>query len=173
MSELVSKDGNTRIPIKKVKIRRPQNTIIVGKDKRQRNVVTGNNHHMLIYAELDKDGNETKWVGEVVTLLEATERLKNRQPIVNRDVGPGRKFIMSIKGGDIFEMDMGGERELLITRTVPKTKQLDFARVNDARQKNVIKASHEWFSKKPNTLRTSNPVKLTVTPLGNLRRAND
>ncbi|MCK5131944.1 MAG: type II CRISPR RNA-guided endonuclease Cas9 [Candidatus Sabulitectum sp.] len=173
MPELISKDGNTRIPIKKVKIRRTQNTIIVGKEKRQRNVVSGNNHHMLIYAELDKNGNETKWVGEVVTLLEATERLKNRQPIVNQDVGSNRKFIMSIKGGDVFEMDIEGARKLVITRIVPQSLQLSFARINDARLSKDIKASHEWFSKRPNTLKTSNPVKLTITPLGNLRRAND
>ena len=173
MPELMSKDGNSRIPIKKVKIRRTQNTIIMGKEKRQRNVVSGNNHHMLIYAELDKNGNEIKWVGEVITLLEATERLKNRQPVINRNVGPGRRFIMSIKGGDIFDMEIESIRRLVITRIVPQSLQLSFALINDARLSKDIKASHKWFSKMPNTLRTSNPIKLTITPLGNLRRAND
>ena len=77
----------------------------MGKGKRARNVVSGNNHHMAIYAELDENGNEKKWVGEVVTLLEAKERLKNGEPIVNRDPGHGRKFVMSVKCGDVFEMD--------------------------------------------------------------------
>lgn len=170
---LVSKDGETRIPIKKVKIRRTQNTIPVGKGKRERNVVSGNNHHMLIYAELDETGNEVRWVGEVVSLLEAKERQKNNEPVINRNVGPGRMFKMSIQRGDVFEMDINGRRELVITRTVPQTRQLFFARLNDARKITEISDTGDWFSKKPNTLRTSNPVKYSVDPLGRLRRAND
>jgi CRISPR-associated endonuclease Csn1 len=173
LPELVSKNGNTRIPIKKVKVRRTQNTIQIGNGKSERNVVSGNNHHMAIYAELDENGNEKKWVGEVVTLLEAKERLKNGLPIVRRDPGPGRKFIMSVKCGDIFEMDFSHGRELIITRAVPQSKQLSFVRLNDARLQKDIKESHGWFSKQPNTFRTSNPIKYTVDPLGRLRRAND
>lgn len=170
---LVSKNGNASIPIKKVKIRRTQNTITVGQGKRERNVVSGNNHHMLIYAELDDLGNEVKWVGEVVTLLEAKERQKNGKPVIDRNVGPGRKFKMSIQCGDVLEMDINGQRELLITRTVPQTCQLFFARLNDSRMKKEIMETGDWFSKRPNTLRTSNPIKYTVDPLGRLRRAND
>ena len=173
LPELISKDGQTRIPIKKVKIRRTQNTITIGKNGRQRNVVSGNNHHMLIYAVLDEEGKEVKWEGDVVSLLEAKERQKNNQPVVNRDVGPGRKFKMTIQCGDVFQMDFSGKRETVIVRTVPQTKQVFFARINDSRQIKEIKASGDWFSKLPNTLRTSNPVKLSIDPLGRLRRAND
>jgi len=171
--ELISKDGEVRIPIRKVRIKRKQNTVSIGDSNSTRNVVTGNNHHMLIYAILDKDGNDVKWEGEVVSLLEASDRLRNREPVVNRNVGRGKRFVMSVKCGDIFEMDIKGQRELVITRTVPKTKQLNFARVNDARLKKDMLKTSSWFSKIPNSLRTSNPIKFSITPLGELRRAND
>jgi len=173
LPELTSRDGKTRIPIRKVKIRRKQNTVTVGNGKRQRNVVSGSNHHMLVYAELDNNGNETKWVGEVVTLIEANQRLKNRQPVINRDVGPGRRFKMSIQCGDIFEMDLEDTRELVIVRSVPQSFQLCFVKVNEARLKKQIKDSGEWFTKMPNTLRISNPVKFSMDALGNRRKAND
>ena len=173
LPELVSRDGRTKVPIRKVKIRRSQNTIQVGKGKRARNVVSGNNHHMAIYAELDEKGNDKKWVGEVVTLLEAKQRLKEGKPIVNRDAGPGRRFVMSVKCGDVFGMDFPTGRELVITRCVPQMMQISFVRMNDARLQKEIKNSHEWFTKVPNTMRTSNPVKYTIDPLGRLRRAND
>lgn len=173
LPELISKDGQTRIPVRKVKIRRSQDTVTVGKGPRKRNVVSGSNHHMLIYAELDKNGKEKKWAGEVVSLLEASRRLKNNEPVIQRDVGPGRKFIMSIQCGDIFELATSAGRLFVIVRAVPKTKQLCFAEINDARKKEVIKKNHMWYTKYPNTLRTSNPVKYTIDPLGRLRRAND
>jgi CRISPR-associated endonuclease Csn1 len=173
LPELISSDGETRIPIKKVKIRRTQNTITVGKGNRQRSVVSGNNHHMLIYAELDDADNEVKWVGEVVTLLEAKERQRRNQPVVNRDLGPGKKFKMTIQCGDVFKMVVGEKRELVIVRTIPQSKQICFARVNDSRLVKDIKSSGDWLSKMPDTLRVSNPTKYTVDPLGRLRRAND
>ena len=173
MPELVSKDGNTRIPIKKVKIRRPQNTIIVGKDKRQRNVVTGNNHHMLIYAELDKNGNETKWVGEVVTLLEATERLKNRQPVINRDVGPGRKFIMSVRRGDVLEIEESGTKALKLVTGIDLDTPIYLVPLNDARLREIMKKDGSLIRKRANPLRKLHANKFTLDPLGNLRRAND
>lgn len=170
---LVSKNGQSRIPIKKVKIRRTQNTITVGQGKRERNVVSGNNHHMLIYAELDDAGNEVKWVGEVVTLLEAKERQKNGKPIIDKNVGPGSRFKMSIQCGDIIEMETENRREIFVVRCIAQTIRLFFARINDARMKKDIMGAGDWFSKMPNTLRTSNPVKYTIDPLGRLRRAND
>lgn len=170
---LASKNGNATIPIKKVKIRRTQNTIAVGQGKRERNVVSGNNHHMLIYAELDDLGNEIRWAGEVVTLLEAKERQKNGKPLIDRNVGTGRKFKMSLQCGDVLEMDINGERRILVVRCIPLMQQICFVDINDARLKGEIRKSHNWYTKYPNSLRLANPKKLSVDALGNLRRAND
>ena len=172
LPELISKDGKTQIPIHKVKLLRKQKTIKVGEGRSKRNVVPGNNHHMMVYAVLDDNGNEKKWDAEVVTMLEARRRLLNGEPVINRIDTDKMKFKMSIQSGDIFEMDFKGNKEFVIVRTIPQTKQIEFARVNDARMKKDIKKSGDWFSKVPNTLRTSNLVKYTITPLGELRWSN-
>ncbi len=170
---LKSSDGRTRIPIHKVKIRRTQNTITVGEGKRQRNVVTSNNHHMMIYAELDDQGDEIKWHGEVVTMLEARQRLISGKPVINKVNEKNKKFKMTVRRGDVFELDVKGNREQVLVRAISEAKTISFVRINDARLKRDIMNSHEWFFKQPNTLRTSNPIKYTITPLGELRRAND
>jgi len=172
LPEIVSADGAKRIPIKKVKIIRKQNTIRVGEGRRARNVVPGNNHHMMIYAVLDKRGEVKKWDGEVVTLLEARRRLMNGEPLVNKVNTPTARYVMTVQRGDVFEMDIKGKRELVITRDVPQTKQMSFVRLNDARLKKEIKSSGEWFTKRPNSMRTSNVKKFTITPLGELRNSN-
>lgn len=171
--ELVSKDGKIKIPIRKTKIRRTQNTITVGKGKRERNVVSGNNHHMLIYAEVDENGKEAKWIGEVVSLMEAIDRLKNKIPIVNLDLGPCKKFIMSISKGDIIEIDTIGDRTLHLVTSVDSDVRLYLVPLNDARQREVMKKQKSLIRKSPEPLRKLNARKYTITPLGRLKRAND
>lgn len=88
-----SKDGSHRlVPIKKARYRQVISVKKIGKGANERFVATGGNHHMEVYAVLDKDGRETKWVAETVTLFDAYERLIKHQPIVNRDHGPNTVY---------------------------------------------------------------------------------
>ncbi len=72
---LPNKNGEP-IPIRKVRLNMNITARSVGKGVRQRNVASGkdSNYASMVYAILDKDGNEKKWVHEIITRLEAAER---------------------------------------------------------------------------------------------------
>jgi len=110
---LRSKDGKRLIPIRKARIRKNVGTMTVGKNGRQRHVASGNNHHMEIVALLDKEGNETKWEGVVVTMFEAYQRKRSKQPIIQRDHGPEKRFKFSLAKDEYIErLNSNGDWEL-------------------------------------------------------------
>lgn len=97
-----SKNGG-RIRIKKVRIEKSFSTYLTlckGQRHRERFVEAGSNHHLEIFEDL-KTG---KWDGKVVSLFEAHERLRLKQPIMNKDQGEGKKFLFSLAGGETFEL---------------------------------------------------------------------
>ena len=159
--------------IKKARIKRKQSTFNVGEDDAPRYVVGGNTHHMEIIAVLDEEGHEVKWKGRVVSMYHAYERKKLNIPVVDRTVEENEVFKMSISGGDILEMDSGEGRRLFVLRIVPESKQISYVSLNDARMKKDIIDAGDWFTKMPGTLRTVNARKVTITPLGEIRNAND
>ena len=125
---LRSKDGKRLIPIRKVRIRENVGTITVGKNGRQRHVASGNNHHMEIIALLDKEDNETKWEGVVVTMFEAYQRKRSKQPIIQRDHGPGKRFKFSLAVNEYVErIDKDGTKEIWRVRRVLLT--IDFSKI--------------------------------------------
>ncbi|QSH42240.1 type II CRISPR RNA-guided endonuclease Cas9 [Lentisphaerota bacterium ZTH] len=170
---LRDRKGKAVNTIKAVKFRRMQKTVTIGEGDRARNILPGSNHHMEIVESLDKKGN-LKWDGYVVSLLEAGRRLKNSEPVVKRDFGVGREFKFSLTCGDIIELEQEpGVRELFIIRTIPQSRQLSYVRLTDSRKVTDIKKAKEWYSSMPNTLVEKKCRKMTVTPLGKVRRAND
>ena len=72
---LAAKDGR-RIPIHKVRVFADKKPRAVAKGPRKRYVASGkdSNFASMIYAVVDKDGNETKWEHKVISRLEAHER---------------------------------------------------------------------------------------------------
>lgn len=73
---LPNKNGEP-IPIHRVRIRVDAKPRSIGQGPRQRYVASGkdSNFASMIYAVLDKDGKETKWVHEIIDRLAAHERL--------------------------------------------------------------------------------------------------
>jgi len=168
---LVSKDGARSRPIHKVRVRRVISTIPVAKGERRRYVAPGYNHHMEIVECKDAKG-KMKWEGSVVTTFEATRRLKEGEPVVREYDGPGKRFICSITSGDMATIEEDGQRKLIVVRVISHNR-VEFVSQTDARLKKDIKAAKEWFIKTPNGLRSMKFQKVTVTPLGEVRRAND
>ncbi len=173
MPAMESKDGRV-IPIRKVRIRVNENVFKIGNNERARNVLLGSNHHIEIFETTNKKG-EKIWDGKVVTTLEAAERVKNKLPIINRNHGEGTSFLFSLASGEsLYLKDDSGNPMLCkvdkMTCEASGTIGITFRKNFDAR-----KATEKGvqFKKSPNPLKDLFISKVTITPLGEIRRAND
>lgn len=116
---LKTKDGRD-IPIHKVRLRSDAKPRSIGKGARQRNVASGkdSNYASMVYAIVDKDGNETRWVHEIITRLEAHEFLSANHGTAGEKVlipqeAETRKFKFSLRKNDMLEADgPNGDRVL-------------------------------------------------------------
>ena len=168
--------------VRRVRLKRNLEVFPIAKEEhRRRYVVLGNNHHMEIVGvgEPDEHGEHPKWEAHVVSMFEAYQRKKNKEPIVKRDWsdetekdGKPRKFLFSLAGGDTIELQKEeGKRELFIVRTVPQMKQVRFVPINDARRlKDIGKVG---FTAYPETLRKWHCRKVAVNPIGEVHYQND
>jgi CRISPR-associated endonuclease Csn1 len=158
-------DGR-RIPIKRVRIKNVERPMFLGRGRAQRPVVSGNNHHVEIYAELDCDGNEREWGGEVVSMHEAYQRVKAAKAVVQRDHGPLVRFKFSLAKGDTLELQaQDGKGSLFVVKKIGP--QVSMIPINDARR------IEKYFSPRVNGLFKRHARKVVVSPLGEVSEAND
>jgi len=167
---LETRDGR-RIPINKVRLAKKTKAMEVGQNARARHVLPGSNHHVEIFETADG-----RWKGKVVSRFEAMQRVRSKQPVVQRDHGEGNTFKFSLAINDTVSMkDNQGNRDLYRVQKLSVDRKgqilLFFIGVNDARQATKIPASGR--SRTPGTLGTSECEKVSVTPLGDVRLAND
>jgi len=167
---LRSKSGKT-VPIHKVRIAKRQQTFQVGNCGRERHVTNDGNHHMEVLAVVDAKG-KTKWEALMVSQFDAMTRHKNGESIVNRNHGNGKSFVFSISSGELFVLEEEGMDHLYVARTI-SNGNVEYAGVNDSRKKDDIKRSGDWKKKSVDKLRQLNCRKVLVTPLGEVRWAND
>jgi CRISPR-associated endonuclease Csn1 len=171
---LHARDGR-EIPIHRVRIRKSGKPETIGKGVRERHVLTGSNHHVEIVAVNDKKG-AVHWRGHVVTTLEAMRRLKAGDRIVKRDHGEEHRFLFSLALNEVVGMrhedgHIGLYKVTTISEFTNGTVQLTFVDNTDARL--VTKISRKGRTKTPDKMRQAGCEKLAVTPLGEVRRAND
>lgn len=155
------------MPIKKVRVTKVDNSIQLmrGGKSNQAYVKPGSTHHVCIFEY--EDSGKTKRELIATTMLEASNRLKNKMPIINRDhpKRSGSKFIMSLSQGEMVVADIKGEKHLLVFKTSSSISgQMWFDCHSDAGKKK------KSFSFMPNTF---NAKKVTVDLLGRIRWAND
>ena len=164
------------VPIKKVRILKPEKTIRPIREGQpgEAYVKPGSTHHLCIF-EWEKNG-KTKRDAVFVTMLEATERLKRQEPIIDRnpptdhpDIPPDAKFVMSLSTGELVLGVIDGEDKLLKMRTSVSTeKKMTFQLAEDSRRE------YRKINANKNTLfENYNARKVTVDPLGRIRWAND
>ena len=163
--------------IRKVRISKAVPVFSLGEGRAARHVTSESNHHVEIYTEIDADGNEGKWDGEVVSMSEAYQRLKAGKPIVQRDHGPLVKFKFSLAPGEVIECDdQKGGRSLWVSRGVASYEngpRLLLVPLSDARKKKDILKAGLFWSPMLNPLRKLNPRKVVVSPLGEVTEAHD
>jgi hypothetical protein len=173
---IITKTGQ-KIPIHKVRIRKSYQVATVGEGPRARLIIPGSNHHIEIFEVKDKKG-KVKWEGRMVNMIEAVRRLKAKEPVINREHKGGGKWVFSLAGGEIIEIDHAdGTRWWYRIRTISEGKQkrimAAFVSVNDARLKADILKAGDFYQKLLDPLRELNCQKVIITPLGEVRTAND
>jgi CRISPR-associated endonuclease Csn1 len=171
---LKTKDGR-EIPIKRVRISKKQAVVTVGQGARQRNVISGSNHHMAVFDVTDAKG-KVKWEGEVVSLIEANERKRQGVPIVNRDGGPGRRFLFTLRSGDVIVANNPKLPETRVwkVRSVRARKVLEANDLRDSRLKTEItKPPSRLWEPSLNELQKVTAKKVVLDPLGRLMESND
>lgn len=79
-------------------------------------VETENNHHIVIYEESEWDSKKkkttTKQTGETISLLEAIERKKQGLPVIQTDLGEGKRFLLSLMKNEMVLLDNPDEHFL-------------------------------------------------------------
>lgn len=164
-------DGNPVNTIKKVRVRQNLKTIAIGSGDGVRNVKTGSNYVLAIFAKLNEKGEEIGWDGEIVTLFDALQRKKQGLPIFEKD-RPGYKFKFSLKKGDIVKWNKDGKEYTCIVRGI-SLPQFSLVPVSDARDQKTIKAAKLWFVPTLSAAFNGKMRKYRMNVFGELQNAND
>ncbi len=159
--------GTRRHQIRKVRIRYNLDTMTVGNGNGVRHVMSDSNHHMEIIETEDSKG-KPKWEGRVVSLMEAVRRKRVGEPVIKR--GPG--FLFSIANGEILRLtDSQGRAKFVVVRSIPLSRQIRWVDLSEARP--ITKIPKIGQTAYPDGLREKGAEKVVITPLGEVRRAND
>ena len=164
--------GNVVNVIKKVRIARKLQTRTIGKGDGRREVVNETNYILAIFAKLNEKGEETGWVGEVVTLMDAVQRKQRRQPLFEKN-RPGMKFKFSLQKGDIVKIIRDGKEYLGIIRAFSAEARIEYCSITDARTKKDIDAANEWYRPRISTYFKQKMQKYNMNIFGELQTAND
>ena len=155
--------------IKRVRLHKPFSKMRLLKNKKgepYRAVQEGSNHHIVIYEYQDKKG-KTKRGGHVVSMFEAAQRARRGEPIIQRKLEDGQKFIMSLSINELVQVPKGeGEFDVYRVQKMNAATQIALrhhtaANINDNNARLLVM---------PNTFKGS---KIVVDPLGNIYPAND
>ena len=118
------------------------------------------NHHVAIRR------NQTGAIShETVSRIEAARRLARREPVVRR-VDPGGSLVMSLAPGDTVHIPEGDRAGYWTMRSVYANGQIVLARVEDATETSV-------FRPRADPLLKLGARKVSIDPIGRVRRAND
>ncbi len=113
------------------------------------------------------------------TLVNAMRRLGTKQPVIQRDHGPDKRFLFAISPGDTLRLaNPGTWPELLHVRTVSQSQSggIEIAGValTDARKKADIIAAKQWYRiRSMSTLQSLQPSVVTVLPDGTVQPAGN
>ncbi len=162
------------VPIRKVRVLRREKTIrpVRENESDASRVKPGSTHHVALFEW--EEGGKPRREAVFVTMLEATKRIKQREPIIQREppsnhetIPSHARFLFSLSRGEMILADWKGTDKLLVFKTAASTQgQIYFAEHVDARRS----ADQTKFVAKANTL---NARKVTVDLLGRVRWAND
>ncbi|ROL58951.1 type II CRISPR RNA-guided endonuclease Cas9 [Bacteroidetes/Chlorobi group bacterium ChocPot_Mid] len=145
-------------------------------------VEPGNNHHIIIFSE------NGKVCGKVVTLFEAYQRRSKKLPIIDKNLGPDKEFLYSLRINDLVIMgDIPNGFETLDqstyhlifdkvyrVRSIDRNNIIDFRKhfisILETLDKNGKKVYPGRLFAVPSTL---NCKKIVISPIGIIEFSND
>jgi len=136
--------------IRRVRLHTKAAPVPIGTDRRdrkkrgatkRRHVALEANHHTVIMAKLDPEGNEKTWQDQPVALFDAMNRVKNNQPLVCRDAPDGCRFKFTLAVNDYIEMDRAeGEGRSIYRVLNISAGDIEVREHQDGRTRETIKA---------------------------------
>jgi CRISPR-associated endonuclease Csn1 len=120
----------------------------------------GNNHHAAVYRLADGSIES-----EIVSLFEAADRLRKREPVVRRQ-RPDATFLMSLGAGDALHFPDGERKGLWIVQGVWAAGPIVLLRANDAEGTSVFRPTAGSIIK-------AGGRKVAIDPIGRIRRSLD
>ncbi len=165
------------VPIKRVRINKAINPTEIGDGTMRRHVELGSNHHIEIFSVRDKKGRKI-WDGEVVSMFEAHQRVRNHKPVVEKNHGPDAEFEFSLAAGEAVQCSEDKEQRKLwvvrgMTEEASGARKVFLAPINDARQKEDIVKAGLYLRPAVNTLRKWHARKVVVSPLGEVSESHE
>lgn len=161
------------VPIKKVRMYVRGKTYRPVSERRSYQIVWPRKNHHIVYRMPDH-GTSTVWNAEVVTMWEAASRGRSGEPLVNTtpETDSGH-FVMSLALGEHFEIDgkRGGRILCVVRGIVQGTGRLYYKQLHDARTAGELKPLNLYLS--PKLMCKLNARKITIDPIGRVRRAGD
>jgi CRISPR-associated endonuclease Csn1 len=164
------------VPIKRVRIQKTLEVeTIANGSARERYVALSSNHHVAIFAELDRQGKEKRWEPMVVSLYDAMNRNRLGLPVVQRAYTGAEKYVFkfSLMGGDTVRLHKECNHAQGICqpsfwrlRTIASNGQISLVRIQDARLKTQIQSSGQWWSPMADALRKLGCEKVIIDTLG-------
>lgn len=146
-------------PIRKVRVRTKQQERLMAKLKNGY-ADLGNNHHAVVFRLADGTIES-----DIVSLFEAAERLRKREPVVRRQKAYA-VFLMSLGAGDALHFPDGERKGLWIVQGVWASGQIVLAKANDAEGTSVFRPTAGSIIK-------AGGRKVAIDPIGRMRRALD
>ena len=175
-----SKEGRRPVPIHKVRVRAGKSARPVGKQPHRRRLVASgkdSNFASMVYALLDQDGHETKWVHEIVDRLTAYQRLgENKktpgEKILIPDEQDGRRrFKFALVKNDTIELDGTGrhedERRLYRVQKL-SSGEIQLCPLNRPSRDNQNRTPDDRL-RSADALRVRNCVPVSISPTGRKR----
>jgi CRISPR-associated endonuclease Csn1 len=167
--------GGREIPIKSARVRKVIKVVTIADGARARYVKPGSNHHSVIVAVLDTDGQEVAWEDHPVTRLEVYKRKAAKVPIIQKDWGPGRAFKFSLCANDyLVAKTKDGASQLWRLLSISEGKY-EFRLHSDARMASVARkpGSGARIFSSADGLRERHARKVHISFVGEILSAND
>ena len=178
-------DGRkSKMVIKKVKVKSSAKPRSIHKKRKSNDMnilyaLTKENHHLEI-VEVDDNKGGKKWIGKIVSLIDAKRRFDEGESVIQTDHDEG-EFVLFLQKGETVWMNFKNRgfdyyKVFSISINEKGTILIEFRHHRDARpskSKNRPENYVERVTSVPNKLKEVEVEKVIIDPIGQVRRAND